>query len=356
MRFGGENGPPAEGIAVSRGAWGGAQHLSEASMKAAPGSAYGSTDARHRFMRAPNHIISSPVTSTVPARSLRASTLAYVQLTKPRIIELLLVTTVPAMVVARRGVPGAWVMATTVIGGALAAGGANAMNCYVDRDIDEVMVRTKKRPLPTGRVEPARALVFGVGLEVVAFATLALWVNLLAAALALSATVFYVVVYTMWLKRTTTQNIVIGGAAGAVPVLVGWAAITDRVGAPSLVMFAVVFLWTPPHFWALAVRYRDDYRSAGVPMLPAVRSLEHTARQILVYAVVLVAVTLLLGPIGHLGVLYMTTATVLGSLFIALSVRLLRSLSDSAAMRLFAFSITYLALLFAAMAADALIR
>ena len=183
-----------------------------------------------------------------------------------------------------------------------------------------------------------------------------MWVNLLAAALALSATVFYVLVYTMWLKRTTTQNIVIGGAAGAVPVLVGWAAVTGRVGAPSLMMFAVIFLWTPPHFWALAVRYRDDYRAAGVPMLPAVRSLGHTARQILVYALVLVVVTVLLAPVGHLGPIYLTVAIVLGAVFVALSIRLLRALTESAAMKLFAYSITYLALLFAAMAVDALIR
>src|SRR4051812_31673549 len=190
---------------------------------------------------------------------------AYVALTKPRIIELLLVTTLPTMVVARRGIPSVLLMVETLVGGALAAGGANAINMYVDRDIDSVMKRTRNRPLVTGAVTPAAALVFAITLEVLAFAELALLVNLLSAVLAVSATLFYVFVYTLWLKRTSTNNIVIGGAAGAVPVLVGWAAVTGSLGLAPLVLFAIIFVWTPPHFWALAIRYRDDYAAADVP-------------------------------------------------------------------------------------------
>src|SRR5580693_7799516 len=210
---------------------------------------------------------------------------AYVALTKPRIIELLLVTTLPTMVVAQRGVPPVWLMAATLVGGALAAGGANAINMVVDRDIDKLMQRTRNRPLVTGAMTPTAALVFALALEAVAFAELWTWVNLLSAVLAVSATAFYVFVYTLWLKRVSSQNIVIGGAAGAVPVLVGWAAVTDHLGWAPIVLFGIIFIWTPPHFWALAIRYRDDYDAAGVPMLPVVTTLKRTARQILVYTV-----------------------------------------------------------------------
>src|SRR6516164_657628 len=212
---------------------------------------------------------------------------AYVALTKPRIIELLLVTTLPTMVVAQRGLPPVWLMAATLVGGALAAGGANAINMYVDRDIDRVMKRTKNRPLVTGAMTPTAALVFALALEVVAFLELWLAVNLLSAVLAVSATLFYVFVYTLWLKRTSRQNIVIGGAAGAVPVLVGWAAVRGSIGLAPIVLFAVIFIWTPPHFWALAIKYREDYVAADVPMLPAVAPMETTARQIVVYSVAL---------------------------------------------------------------------
>ncbi|MEO7556651.1 MAG: heme o synthase [Acidimicrobiales bacterium] len=201
---------------------------------------------------------------------LRSRTAAYIALTKPRIIELLLVTTVPTMVVAERGLPSLWLMVATVLGGTMAAGGANAINMYVDRDIDKLMKRTRARPLVTGIIEPRNALVFAIGLEVAAFGFLWAAVNLLSAVLAVSATLFYVFVYTLWLKRTTSQNIVIGGAAGAVPVLVGWAAVTNSLGWAPLVLFGIIFYWTPPHFWALAIRYRDDYAAADVPMLPAV--------------------------------------------------------------------------------------
>src|ERR1700684_2560220 len=225
--------------------------------------------------------------------TLAAQVGAYVALTKPRIIELLLVTTLPTMIVARRGIPSVALMAATLVGGALAAGGANAINMFVDRDIDQVMHRTRNRPLVTRALTPQAALIFAISLEVVAFVELWLAVNLLSAVLAVSATAFYVFVYTLWLKRISSQNIVIGGAAGAVPVLVGWAAVTNSLGWAPVVLFAVIFIWTPPHFWALAIRYRDDYESAGVPMLPVVATLKRTARQILVYTVLLVAVTLL---------------------------------------------------------------
>lgn len=285
----------------------------------------------------------------------RRSVAAYAQLTKPRIIELLLITTVPTMVVAQGGWPPLVLTLATLLGGTLAAGGANTLNCYLDRDIDEMMARTQHRPLPEHRIEPGRALIFGLALEVVAFIELWVWVNLLSALLAVSATAFYVLVYTMWLKRTSIQNIVVGGAAGAVPVLVGWAAVTGRVGAPAWVMFAIIFFWTPPHFWALAVKYRDDYRAAGVPMLPAVRSMAETVRRISVYSVLLVAVTLLLQPVGRMGPIYVAAAVVLGSVFFAFAVKLHRERTTAAAMALFGWSITYLGLLFVSMAVDKLV-
>jgi len=281
---------------------------------------------------------------------------SYVALTKPRIIELLLVTTLPTMFVARRGVPALGLIVATLVGGALAAGGANAINMVVDRDIDRVMHRTRHRPLVTGELTPARALVFALVLEITAFAELALAVNLLSAVLAVSATLFYVFVYTLWLKRTSSQNIVIGGAAGAVPVLVGWAAVTDSLGWAPLVLFAVIFIWTPPHFWSLAVRYRDDYEAAKVPMLPVVATLSRTAGQILLYTVALVAVTLLFAAVGHMGALYLAAAVVLGVVFLVYAVRLRREQTPRAAMALFKYSITYLTLLFVAMAGDVLIR
>ena len=278
---------------------------------------------------------------------------AYVALTKPRIIELLLVTTVPTMVIAQRGIPPLWLVAATLIGGTLAAGSANAINNYVDRDIDEMMDRTARRPLPRHEVTPVAALRFGVVLGVVSFVWLAATVNLLSAGLAVAAILFYVFVYTLGLKRRSAQNIVIGGAAGCVPVLIGWAAVTGEVGLPALVLFAIVFAWTPPHFWALAVKYRDDYANAGVPMLPVVSGLAETARQILLYSVLLVAISLMFGPIGGMGALYLAAALLLGGWFIYLAWRLVREHTEQSAMRLFRYSITYLGLLFTAMAVDA---
>ncbi len=280
---------------------------------------------------------------------------AYFMLTKPRIIELLLITTVPAMIVAANGWPPLWLIAATLVGGSLAAGSANAINCYFDRDIDAKMERTTLRPLPQQQVEPRRALVFGVVLGIVGFGWLALIVSPAAALYATSAIVFYVFVYTLWLKRTTPSNIVIGGAAGAVPVLVGFAAVGGRVGPAAWVMFAIIFFWTPPHFWALALKYSEDYRAAGVPMLPVARGVNQTTRQILVYSIALVAVTLALYPGARLGDLYFYTATVLGVAFIVYAARLKSAPSDRRAMGLFRFSITYLVLLFVAIAADRLI-
>ena len=277
-------------------------------------------------------------------------------LTKPRIIELLLVTTVPTMVVADRGMPDLWLIVATVVGGTLAAGGANAINMVVDRDIDAVMHRTRNRPLVTGLVRPTEALVFALVLEAAAFVLLWATVNLLSAVLAVSATAFYVFVYTMWLKRTSTSNIVIGGAAGAVPVLVGWAAVRDSLDWAPLVLFAVIFVWTPPHFWALAVKYRDDYAAAEVPMLPAVASLRTTAVRILIYSVLLWALTILFAPVAGMGALYTAAAVGLGAVFLAMALQLYRTPTPPVAMRLFSWSITYITLLFGAMAADQLLR
>lgn len=273
-------------------------------------------------------------------------------LTKPRIIELLLVTTVPTMVVAQRGLPSLWLIVATVVGGTLAAGGANAINMYVDRDIDAVMERTKNRPLVTGIITPRSALVFAVGIEIVAFVWLWALVNLLSAVLAVSACLFYVFVYTLWLKRSSERNIVIGGAAGAVPVLVGWSAVTNSLDWPPVVLFAVIFYWTPPHFWALAVKYKDDYSAANVPMLPSVASLRTTSIRIIGYTLVLWALTLLFWPVADMGWIYGGSAVVLGGAFTWFAVELYRQPDTRNAMRLFGWSITYVMLLFGAMTLD----
>jgi protoheme IX farnesyltransferase len=281
---------------------------------------------------------------------------AYVALTKPRIIELLLITTIPTMIVAQRGLPSGWLMLATLAGGSLAAGGANAINMYVDRDIDAIMHRTSQRPLVTGAITPAAALTFAIGLEVLSFALLWVAVNPLSAVLAVSATLFYVFVYTLWLKRSSSQNIVIGGAAGAVPVLVGWAAVRGSLTWAPVLLFAVIFVWTPPHFWALAIKYREEYAAADVPMLPAVASLTTTARQIIVYTAILWAVSLAFGWEAGMGAIYWATAVALGAIFMLYSVRLYREPSSASAMRVFAYSITYVTLLFGAMAVDQLVR
>ena len=245
-------------------------------------------------------------------RGLREAVLAYLSLTKPRIILLLLIATVPAMILAEGGWPSPWLILVTVAGGTLVAGGANAMNCYFDRDIDGVMQRTRGRPLPAGQIEPERAVVFALLLAATGFLMLEMFANLLAATLTLGAFIFYIVVYTLLLKRTTPLNIVIGGAAGAIPPVVGWAAVTGEVGLPALVMFGIVTVWTPPHFWALALNYSSDYQRAGVPMLPAVSGEEEPKRQILIYSLALVAISLLLPLSGVTGFIHLGCALVLG--------------------------------------------
>ena len=292
----------------------------------------------------------------VTARSGRESIAAYFQLTKPRIIELLLITTVPTMFLAKRGVPSPWLVATTLFGGSLSAASANVINCFLDRDIDATMRRTRRRPLPSHQVVPLDALRFGLVLGVAGFVWLWATVNLLSAVLATGAILFYVFVYTIGLKRRSTQNIVIGGAAGAVPVLVGWAAVTGRIELPALVLFAIIFYWTPPHFWALSLRYKEDYEAAGVPMLPVVRGSKETSHQILYYTLLLVSVTLLLYPAGRMGIVYLVAAVVLGATFVWRAVGLWRDVSGKRAIRLFSFSNQYLALLFLAMAIDAVLR
>lgn len=292
----------------------------------------------------------------VPAIShpvpIGAKVAAYVALMKPRIIELLLVTTVPTMVVAHQGVPSLWLIVATVLGGTLAAGGAHAVNMYVDRDIDAVMERTQGRPLVTGVVSPRSALVFAVTIEVIAFVLLWTLVNPLSAALALAACLFYVCVYTLWLKRSSTQNIVIGGAAGAVPVLIGWSAVTNTVSISAVVLFGVIFFWTPPHFWALALLMKDEYAKVGVPMLPVARGERETRRQILLYSVLLYAVTQLPFCAGGMGAFYLAASMTLGALFIAGAVVLYRRADRRSALRLYLYSLLYLALLFAAMVID----
>lgn len=287
--------------------------------------------------------------------TLRERIGAFVALTKPRIIELLLVTTLPAMVLAARGIPPLDLMVWTLLGGTLAAGSANAINCYLDRDIDQLMKRTRKRPLPAHRVQPEDALVFGLALGVVAFAVLAFLVNLVAAFLTLLAIGFYVVVYTMLLKRNTPQNIVLGGAAGALPPVIGWAAVTGDIGLPALVLFAVVFYWTPPHFWALSLNLARDYEAAGVPMLPVTHGVPETTRHIALYSVLMVMLSLIFFAVARLGLIYLAGALLLGGLFLVHAFAMWRDGTDRRAMRLYRYSITYLSALFAVMVVDVLV-
>ena len=302
-------------------------------------------------------VASRPVTvaEAWPKQARRAAG-RYLALTKPRVVELLLITTVPAMILAAGRLPDLGLIAAVLVGGALAAGGANTINCWIERDRDQLMRRTRHRPLPSGTVDPARALLFGLALEAAAFGMLWGVANLLAAVLALAATLFYVFVYTIWLKPRTVQNIVIGGAAGAVPVLVGWAAVTASVASPAWVLFAVVFCWTPAHFWALALRYREDYAAAGFPMLPVVKGERHAATQILVYTVVVVAVSLTLPLVAAVGAIYLAAASAVGVMFIVQAVRLRLDPSSTRAIAFFSLSNSYLALLFAAIALDVLVR
>ena len=276
----------------------------------------------------------------------------YIAMTKPKIISLLLVTTFGAMMIADRGFPSPWLVLWTLIGGALASGGAGAVNHFIDRDIDFKMGRTKGRPVVTGRVAPWQALTFGLALGAASFLLLATRVNLLAANLAMGGYFFYVVIYTLWLKRSTPHNIVIGGAAGAFPPLVGWAAVTGDLTVGALILFAIVFYWTPPHFWALALLIRGDYARADIPMLPVVWGADETRRQIFLYSLIMVAMTTLLFATRTSGLLYLALALLLGGIFIYDAVRLLRERTQRAARRLYLYSLLYLALLFLAMVLD----
>jgi protoheme IX farnesyltransferase len=279
----------------------------------------------------------------------------YLELTKLRIVLLLLFTTVTAMVIAANGVPELVVLVPTLIGGALAPAGAGAINQYIDRDMDAKMTRTARRPIPSGRVTPMNALLFGIALVLLSVLILGVWVNWLTAGLALAGAVYYVVIYTMMLKRNTSINIVIGGGAGAIPVLVGWAAVTGSVTVEALLLFAIVFYWTPPHSWALALLVNVDYARAGVPMMPVARGERTTRHQILVYSILLVIITLIPGPINMLGWVYMASAAVLGIGLIWMSVKLIRVADKAIARSLYKYSTSYLAFLFLAMMIDRLV-
>ena len=276
----------------------------------------------------------------------------YIALTKPRIISLLLVTALGGMFAAARGIPDATLVLVVLLGGSLGAGGANALNHYLDRDIDLRMGRTKGRPLPGNRISPANALVFGIVLNVLAFALLWAGANLLSAALTLGATLFYVLVYTKWLKRSTTQNIVIGGAAGAVPPLVGWAAVTGSLALQPLYLFAFIFFWTPPHFWALALLIEGDYAKAGVPMLPVALGHQVTGKSIMLHSVTLVTLSVLYMTLPGVGMVYVVSALALGVVFLALAARVLMSPTKPKALQLYLYSLLYLALLFVAVMVD----
>ncbi len=300
----------------------------------------------------PERVTDEPTTSAEPKR--RGVLAAYLALTKPRVIELLLVTTIPAMFLAQRGIPSPWLVLITLAGGAMSAGSANALNCVADSDIDAVMHRTRSRPLVSYEVPRKHALIFGIVLGAASFGILALGANLLAAVLSLAAILFYVFVYTLVLKRRTSQNIVWGGAAGCMPVVIGWAAVAGKVEWPALVMFGVVFLWTPPHFWSLAMKYRDDYASAGVPMLPVVATPRQVSARILVYSYATVACTLLLVPATSW--IYVAFAVLAGTAFLVVAQRLhgaVRRNGVANPMVLFHLSNSYLTVLSVAIAVDA---
>lgn len=280
----------------------------------------------------------------------------YFTLTKPPIVLLLLVTAAGGMFLAAQGVPSPLTMGLVWLGGAMAAGGANAINHHLDRDIDERMARTRQRPVAANRITPVKALVFGIVLNVVAFAVLFAWVNLLSALLTLTATLFYVFVYTRWLKRTTPQNIVIGGAAGSIPPLVGWAAVTGDLALPAVYLFAIVFFWTPPHFWALSLLIKDDYADAGIPMLPVVSTIENTTLQIFFYTLALVGLTVMFALTSAVGLVYLGSAVALGAWFIWMAWRLMGSYSRNYAKKVYLYSLLYLALLFVAVIVDSIIR
>jgi len=291
-----------------------------------------------------------------PVGPVRQTISSYIDLMKPHVTVLLLGTTVAAMAIAAQGLPPLGLVLATLLGGAMAAGSANCINCYIDRDIDQIMGRTQRRSLPAGKVQPTQALIFGITLGVGSFIILAVFVNLLSAVLACSAILFYVFVYTIWLKRSSAQNIVIGGAAGAVPVLVGWAAVTHTVTLPAIWLFAIIFYWTPPHFWALSLLIQKDYEKASIPMMPVVMGERETRKQIFLYSLLLLAVTLILFAMRAMGYFYLFVAIVLGGILLYMSIRLLRDKSKKWARTLFWYSNCYLALIFAAMVVDRVIH
>ncbi len=293
---------------------------------------------------------------TVSTLSLRSKLLGFIALMKLRVVELLLITTVPTMIVAEEGIPSVWLTIATLFGGTLAAGGANAINMYIDRDIDKLMERTKNRPLVTGVLTSTEALSFAIAIEAIAFVWLWIFVNLLSAVLAASACLFYVFVYSLWLKRSSTSNIVIGGAAGAVPVLIGWSSVTNSIDWPPIILFLVIFLWTPPHFWALAIRYKDDYSNAEVPMLPVIEGTKVTGYRMVLYAFQVWAASLIFVPVADMGVVYLITAIVMGAIFTLFSFQVMTNPTKKSAMRLFGFSISYITILFSLMAVDQLVR
>jgi protoheme IX farnesyltransferase len=307
-------------------------------------------------MANPENIIAEAHPLTSSSRNWRDVIQDYIELTKPRIIVLLLITTAGAMWIASEGEVDAFLMFITVLGGAIAAASANTINCLYDRDIDAEMERTSWRPLPSGKIQPIHALIFAISLAIISFTMLAVYANFLAAWLAMSGIATYVGVYTIWLKRTSTQNIVIGGAAGAIPPLVGWAAVTGELSWSAWVLFAIIFVWTPPHFWALALMIRDDYAKVGIPMLPVVKGSEVTANQILLYTLLMVPVSLLLVyPCNVMGLVYAVSAILLGGAFIYKATELLKQPSDRLVARsVFKYSILYLALLCVAMGIDSL--
>jgi len=292
----------------------------------------------------------------MPVISLKSKLFGFVALMKLRVVELLLITTVPTMIVAEEGLPSLWLIIATLLGGTLAAGGANAINMYIDRDIDKLMERTKGRPLVTGVLSPREALSFAIGIEILAFVWLWFFVNFLSAVLATSACLFYVFIYSLWLKRSSTSNIVIGGAAGAVPVLIGWSSVTNSLDWPPIILFLLIFLWTPPHFWALAIRYREDYSNAEVPMLPVVVGTKVTGYRMVLYAFQVWAMSLIFVPVADMGLIYLISAIFLGAIFTFFSFQVMLKPTRKSAMRLFGFSITYITMLFSLIAVDQLVR
>tara|TARA_B100001559_G_scaffold143590_1_gene120495 strand:+ start:2651 stop:3553 length:903 start_codon:yes stop_codon:yes gene_type:complete len=293
---------------------------------------------------------------TMSEFSLKERLFGFIALMKLRVVELLLITTVPTMVVAEEGLPSLWLIIATLFGGTLAAGGANAINMFIDRDIDKLMERTKGRPLVTGVLSPRSALIFAISIEILAFIWLWAFVNLLSAFLAVAACLFYVFVYSLWLKRSSTSNIVIGGAAGAVPVLIGWSSVTNSLDWPPVILFLLIFLWTPPHFWALAIRYREDYSNANVPMLPVIEGTKVTGYRMVLYAFQVWAISLIFVPVADMGLIYLISAILLGAIFTFFSFQVMIRPTQKSAMRLFGFSISYITILFTLIAVDQLVR